>query len=64
MKDFEKSLGLGSIKPTKEQKIYLRKSFEAQILTAALLRGMISPDRYVEVFNRRVGMQPKSSNKY
>lgn len=56
MKDFDKFLGLGSIKPTREQRKSMRQIFEIQILTVALRRGKISQDRYEELVNRRIGI--------
>lgn len=54
MKNLEKSLGFGPIKPTKEERFLMRKSFELAILDAALLKGMISPEKYEKIFKKRL----------
>jgi hypothetical protein len=56
MKDLEKFIGLGSLKPTKEEKLHMRQLFEMQISTAALVSGKISLDRFREIIKKRVGI--------
>jgi hypothetical protein len=53
MSRLEKFFGLDTLKSTKEQKQYLRRSFESNILIAAFLSGKISLQKYKELISKK-----------